>query len=51
MQQNSEAEKNIIDIIISSNFEITMGKIKNLKAEMSDLKGCLEFTENAIEKT
>ena len=27
-----------------------MKKIKDLKAEVSDLKDCLEFTENVIEK-
>ena len=36
--------------IISGNFEITMKEIKDLKAEVSDLKDSLEFTENVIEK-
>ena len=42
-------EKNIINVI-SGNFEITMTEIKDLKAEVSGLKGSLEFTENVIEK-
>ena len=42
-------EKNITNIICG-NFEITMKEIKDLKAEVSDLKDCLEFTENVIEK-
>ena len=42
-------QKNIINII-SGNFEITMKEIKDLKAEVSDLKDSLEFTENVIEK-
>ena len=42
-------EKNIVNII-SGNFKITMKEIKDLKAEVSDPKDSLEFTENAIEK-
>ena len=45
----SEVGKNIINIVID-NFKITVKKIKDLKAEGSDLKDCLEFTENVIEK-
>ena len=36
--------------IISGNFEITMKEIKEFKAEVSDLKDSLEFTENVTEK-
>ena len=40
-----------IDInIMSGNFKITMKESKDLKAEVSDLKDSLEFTENVIEK-
>ena len=42
-------EKSIINII-SGNFEITMKEIKDLKAEVRDLKDSLEFTGNVIEK-
>ena len=42
-------EKDIINII-SCNFEITMKKIKDLKAEVSDLKNSLEFTQIFVEK-
>ena len=38
-------EKNIANTIISGNFDITMKEIKGLKAEVSDLKDSLEFTE------
>ena len=42
-------EKNIVNII-SGNFEITVKETKDLKAEVSDLKDSLEFTENVTEK-
>ena len=48
-EEFQKQEKNIVNII-SGNFEITMKEIKDLKAEVSDLKGSLEFTENVIEK-
>ena len=48
-EEFQKQEKNIINII-SGNFEITMKEIKDLKAEVSDLKGSLEFTEIFIEK-
>ena len=48
-EEFQKQEKNIINIV-SSNFEITMKEIKDLKAEVSDLKDSLEFTENVIEK-
>ena len=47
-EELQQEEKNIN--IISGNFEITMKEIKDLKAEVSDLKDSLEFTENVIEK-
>ena len=47
MQKNIRSRKKNI---ISGNFEITIKKIKGLKAEVSDLKDSLEFTENVIEK-
>ena len=36
--------------IMSGNFKITMKESKDLKAEVSNLKDSLEFTENVIEK-
>ena len=42
-------EKNVINII-SGNFKITMKEIKDMKAQVSDLKDSLEFTDNVIEK-
>ena len=48
-EESQKQKKNIVNII-SSNFQITMRKIKGLKAEVSDLKDTLEFTENVIEK-
>ena len=48
-EEFQKQEKNIINII-SGNFEITMKEIKDLKAEVSDIKGSLEFTEIFIEK-
>ena len=48
-EEFQKQEKNIVNII-SGNFEITMKEIKDLKAEVSDLKDRLEFTENVIEK-
>ena len=48
-EEFQKQEKNIINII-SGNFEITMKEINDLKAEVSDLKDSLEFTENVIEK-
>ena len=48
-EEFQKQEKNIISII-SGNFEITMKEINDLKAEVSDLKDSLEFTENVIEK-
>ena len=42
-------EKNVINII-SGNFKVTMKEIKDMKAQVSDLKDSLEFTENVIEK-
>ena len=48
-EEFQKQEKNIINII-GGNFEITMKEIKNLKAEISDLKDIFEFTENVIEK-
>ena len=47
-EEFQKQEKNIISII-SGNFEITMKEIKDLKAEVRDLTGSLEFTENVIE--
>ena len=47
-EEFQKQQKNIN--IISGNFEITMKEIKDLKAEVSDLKDSLEFTENVIEK-
>ena len=47
-EEFQKQEKNIINII-SCNFEITMKKIKDLKAEVSDRKDSLEFTQNFIE--
>ena len=41
-------EKNVVNII-SGNFEISLKEIKDLKAEVSDLKDSLEFTKNVIE--
>ena len=49
VEEFQKQEKNIINII-SGNFEITMKEIKSLKAEVSDLKDNLEFTENVIGK-
>ena len=49
LEEFQKQEKNIINIVID-NFKITMKKIKDLKAEVSDLKDSLEFTENFIEK-
>ena len=34
----------------SGNFQITMKEIKDFKAEISDLKDNLEFTDNVIER-
>ena len=48
-EEFQKQEKSIINII-GGNFEITMKEIKNLKAEISDLKDTFEFTENVIEK-
>ena len=48
-EEFQKQEKNIVNII-SGDFEITMKEIKDLKAEVSDLKDSLEFTENVIEK-
>ena len=48
-EEFQKQEKSIINII-SDNLQITMKEIKNLKAEVSDLKDSLEFTENVIEK-
>ena len=48
-EEFQKQQKNIVNII-SGNFEITMKEIKDLKAEVSDLKDSLEFTENVIEK-
>ena len=48
-EEFQKQEKNIINVI-SDNFEITMKEIKDLKAEVSDIKGSLEFTEIFIEK-
>ena len=48
-EEFQKQEKNIVNII-SGNFEITMKEIKDLKAEVSDVKDSLEFTENVIEK-
>ena len=42
-------EKSIINII-SRDFDITLMEKKYLKAEVSDLKESLEFTENVIKK-
>ena len=42
-------ERNILSII-RGNFEITMNEIKNLKQEISELKSCLDFTEDVLEK-
>ena len=47
-EEFQKQEKNIK--IIRGNFEITMKKIKDLEAEVSDLKDRLEFTKNVIEK-
>ena len=49
LEEFQKQEKNIINIVID-NFKITMKKIKDLKAEVSDLKDSLEFTENFLEK-
>ena len=48
-EEFQKQEKNIINII-SCNFEITMKKIKDLKAEVSDLKNSLEFTQIFVEQ-
>ena len=48
-EEFQKQEKSIINIK-SDNLQITMKEIKNLKAEVSDLKDSLEFTENVIEK-
>ena len=45
-----EFQKQEKNNIIRGNFEITMKKIKDLKAEVSDRKDCLEFIKNVIEK-
>ena len=50
MQKNFRSRKKNIINIISGNFKITVKEIKALKAEVSDLKDSLEFTENLIEK-
>ena len=42
-------EKSIINII-SRDFDVTLMEKKYLKAEVSDLKESLEFTENVIKK-
>ena len=43
-------ERNILSII-RGNFEITnLNEIKNLKQEISELKSCLDFTEDVLEK-
>ena len=42
-------EKSIINII-SRDFNVTLMEKKYLKAEVSDLKESLEFTENVIKK-
>ena len=42
-------ERNILSIT-HGNFEITMNEIKNLKQEISELKSCLDFTEDVLEK-
>ena len=47
-EEFQKQEKDIINII-SCNFEITMKKIKDLKAEVRDRKDSLEFTQNFIE--
>ena len=47
LEEFQKQEKNIINIVID-NFKITTKK--DLKAEVSDLKDSLEFTENFIEK-
>ena len=48
-EEFQKQEKNIVNIK-SGNFEIIMKEIKDLKAEVSDPKDSLKFTENAIEK-
>ena len=48
-EEFQKQEKKIVNII-SGNFEITMKEIKEFKAEVSDLKDSLEFTENVTEK-
>ena len=48
-QRTSVAGKNIINIT-SGNLQITMNEIKDLKAEVSDLKDSLKRTKNTIEK-
>ena len=47
-EEFQKQEKNIN--FIRCNFEITMKEIKDLKAEVIDLKDSLEFTENVMEK-
>ena len=47
-EEFQKQEKNIN--CIRCNFEITMKEIKDLKAEVIDLKDSLEFTENVMEK-
>ena len=48
-EEFQKQKKNVINII-NGNFEITMKEIKDLKAEVNDLKDSLEFTEHVIEK-
>ena len=47
-EEFKKQERNILNI--SSNFEITMNEIKNLKQEISELKSSLDFTEEVLEK-
>ena len=48
-EEFQKQEKNIVNII-SGDFEINIKEINGSKAEVSDLKYSLEFTENFIEK-
>ena len=48
-EEFKKQERNILNII-SRNFVMTMNEIKNLKQEISELKGSLYFSEEVLEK-